>query len=348
MIQDMFDPEIYISSFRIRDLSTGTERMRCAKYRDLAPCGTREEIIPDSIVNADRQSFYCVSIPGESPWVKEAFGKMSPGPEAGSGSRPQNSLKRSHEESQEMEMEEDKKEQEEKGGQDEAKKRAKTEDGGVAYRSASRESGSMPNRLNLPIPECPNAKAAIVKVYNAVDTAFSLNDCIEFVGIVSLDPALAVSPMDGVDQDPMVTEHATETAKSLSLVPRIHVISYRKIFHNNPCLLPSINTVTATPEIEGELGQARAELHGILTKALLGDSVAADFLICHLVSKIYLKKDALTLGKFSLNLHNVPCDSNYAKRLATLIQLLTTSSHFLPLTVDNVSLIPSNITHIKL
>ena len=68
---------------------------------------------------------------------------------------------------------------------------------------------------------------------------------------------------------------------------------------------------------------------------LIGDSLAADYLICHLVSRIYLRRDVLTLGKFSVNLFNVPLNENYAKRLATIVQLLVDKAHYLPLTVDN-------------
>lgn len=66
MIQDIFDPEYYLSTFEIKDLSTGKVRLQTGKYRDLTPCGPREELNPDSdvTVNRERQSFYAISIPG--------------------------------------------------------------------------------------------------------------------------------------------------------------------------------------------------------------------------------------------------------------------------------------------
>ena len=72
----------------------------------------------------------------------------------------------------------------------------------------------------------------------------------------------------------------------------------------------------------------------MLTKLLLGDSLAADYLICHLVSRVYHRRDVLCLGKFSLNLFNLPTAGNFTKRLATIFQLLTTKSHYLPMSVD--------------
>ncbi len=60
-------------------------------------------------------------------------------------------------------------------------------------------------------------------------------------------------------------------------------------------------------------------------------------LICHLVSKIYLRKDVLALGKFSLNLFSVPLVGNWTKRLATIIQLLVTQSQFLPMSIESLN-----------
>ena len=50
----------------------------------------------------------------------------------------------------------------------------------------------------------------------------------------------------------------------------------------------------------------KCELCFFYHQILIGDSLAADYLICHLVSRIYLRRDVLTLGKFSVNLFNVP------------------------------------------
>ena len=81
---------------------------------------------------------------------------------------------------------------------------------------------------------------------------------------------------------------------------------------------------------------SRAELHSLLTDCLLGDSLAADLLLCHLISRVHLRRDSLVLGKFSLNLFNVPFQhEGYCKRLATVIQMLATKSHYMQVTVDN-------------
>jgi len=155
---------------------------------------------------------------------------------------------------------------------------------------------------------------------------------------------LAQVPLEGSDDlfaEFQQQENAVRNPPA-SLVPRIHVLHYNKNIHSNP-LLPAekinfeqhLNNNLTT--IQQEAKVCRQELHSMLSKVLLGDSLAADYLICHLISRIYHRRDVLCLGKFSLNLFNLPTHSNYTKRLATILQLLVTKSHYLPLTIANLN-----------
>ena len=187
-------------------------------------------------------------------------------------------------------------------------------------------------------------QAVIVKLYDIPEETFAVNDIVEFVGIVSVDPSLAQVPLEGSDDlfsEFQQQENAVRNPPA-SLVPRIHVLHYIKNIHSNP-LLPAEKLrfeqhLTANQTtIQQEAKACREELHSMLSKVLLGDSLAADYLICHLISRIYHRRDILTLGKFSMNLFNIPTHSNYTKRLATILQLLVTKSHYLPLTVANLN-----------
>lgn len=62
----------------MKDLSTGNVRVASGKYRDVPPCGPREELLIDSPLtkNQDRQTFYCVNIPGEAPWAIDGFNQL--------------------------------------------------------------------------------------------------------------------------------------------------------------------------------------------------------------------------------------------------------------------------------
>ena len=84
-------------------------------------------------------------------------------------------------------------------GQDDSKK-IKSMDENVGTNN-SNKSATLPGQttLNLPIPNS-KGQAAIVKIYGADDGTFKLNQMVEFIGIVSLDPQLA-SAGDDMDTD---------------------------------------------------------------------------------------------------------------------------------------------------
>ena len=67
----MFDPEYFMSEYKIRDLSSGTVRLASGRYRDFADVGPREEILHEDAPRDERQTFYCVSVPGEAAWVQD-------------------------------------------------------------------------------------------------------------------------------------------------------------------------------------------------------------------------------------------------------------------------------------
>ena len=68
----MFDPEYFMSEYKVRDLKSGKVRLASGRYRDFADTGPREEIINDDAVTDERQTFYCVTVPGEAAWVQDA------------------------------------------------------------------------------------------------------------------------------------------------------------------------------------------------------------------------------------------------------------------------------------
>ncbi|KAF6725600.1 Mini-chromosome maintenance complex-binding protein [Oryzias melastigma] len=68
-IQDMFDPEFYMGAYEAVDGATHSKMLRCGKYRDVTECGV--DFNSKNNVTAERQTFYCVPIPGENSWVKD-------------------------------------------------------------------------------------------------------------------------------------------------------------------------------------------------------------------------------------------------------------------------------------
>jgi len=325
MVQDMFDPEFYLGSYRVKNLGDGSIVERTGRFRDLVNCGPREELLDSGEGQTrDRLSYYVVSIPGEAAWISDHHSKAVADSAAGTSGTANNPLKRSLEE-EEMETE-----MEVAEGEVEPKK-AKAEDGKPVPQQDSVGINPVSKSklgINLPLPN-PNGKAAIIKLYDIAEGDIKLNDMIEVVGIVSLDPSMAAAGEEG-------EEDGFSSLPSLpppSLVPRLHVLTHRVLPHPNPLPLEPSPDPSAT----------RQELLAILTECLLGDKLAAEYLLAHLVSSVYLRKDVLVLGKFSLNLHNMTGHDNLPRRLATILSLLTSASHFLPLSrehLDTASFLP--------
>lgn len=125
----------------------------------------------------------------------------------------------------------------------------------------------------------------------------SLNSVIEVLGVISLTSA------DLANQD-----ERGEFQPPSNIIPRIHCIVANKWIHNNPNmsqvqgLFWEAGTIPKCFEIKKKISyffslldlanaaanfpKVRDELHGLFTEILAGDSLAADYLLCHLASHV--------------------------------------------------------------
>ena len=340
MVQDMFDPEFYLGEYRVKSLADGSVTERTGRYRDVVSCGPREELLEAGDgATKDRLAYYCVSVPGEAAWVAEYCGRSDSAP--GPSGAAVNPLKRGLEEGEEgMDLEAEPATLEKEAKKVRPAEEMTARDSATFKKPAVPASPPAPSArkdlgLNLPLAS-PQGKAAIIKLYDLTEGDIKLNDLLEVVGIVSLDPSMAGGLEEEEEGGMMAGFSSAPSLPPPSLVPRIHVLHHRVLPHTNPLPLP------AAPSSQ-EAGQLRSELLAILTEALLGDKLAAEYLLCHLVSGVYLRRDVLVLGKFSLNLHNMTAHDRLPRRLATVLALLTTASHYLPLTrqqLDAASFLP--------
>lgn len=106
MVQDMFGPEYFLSEYETVSKTSGKSEMRSGMYRDMADCPQGHEANFDSARNVtdEKNSYFCIPIPGETEWAKEGFARKS----AQHGTKaPQTgqSNKRSLEEDEDMEQE---------------------------------------------------------------------------------------------------------------------------------------------------------------------------------------------------------------------------------------------------
>ncbi|OXB82592.1 UNVERIFIED_CONTAM: hypothetical protein H355_005847 [Colinus virginianus] len=313
MVQDMFDPEFYMGVYETVDPNTNARVLHFGKYRDVAECGPQQEIDMNSsqTVTSERQTFYCVPVPAGCAvvlnpqfyaYISASQARVSP-----STSYTPSRHKRSYEEDEDMEQHPSKQKEQHTG-----------------------EKG----------PAC------LVKVYESWDT-FKVNDVLEVYGILSVDPVLSIvsneerdsSTLEPVEYMDIAEEQRVHSPPS-SLVPRIHVILAHKLQHINPLLPVCLNeeeSKTFVSNFMSELSPVRAELLGFLTHALLGDSLAAEYLILHLISTVYARRDVLPLGKFTVNLSGCPKNSVFTEHIYRIIQQLVPASYRLQMTIENMN-----------
>uniref|UniRef100_A0A670YZF6 Mini-chromosome maintenance complex-binding protein n=1 Tax=Pseudonaja textilis TaxID=8673 RepID=A0A670YZF6_PSETE len=349
MVQDMFDPEFYMNVYETVDTVTKSRVMHFGKYRDVAECGPHQEINPKQIVTADRQTFYCVPVPGESAWVKEISFSLLYSRVCPSTSYTPSRHKRSYEDDEDMELHPSKQREQHLGitsdnvGRGEPK-RLETE--ASARHQMISLNCSSPLDLNFPLPG-EKGPACLVKIYENGDS-FKVNDILEVYGILSVDPVLNLenssSLVESMDCMDTVEEQRVHSPPA-SLVPRIHVILAQKLQHINP-LLPAClheeESKSFVSSFMSELSPVRAELLGFLSHAFLGDSLAAEYVILHLISTVYARRDVLPLGKFTLNFSGCPRNSVFTEHLYRIIQQLVPASYRLQMTIENMNSLKFN------
>lgn len=322
MIQDMQSPEYYLEKFEIVNLKTNENSIRNGKYFDAALSNEDEAVDFNSEKNitAERQTYVVISVPGINDWVqvieKEKYKIWFDTPVTNK------QVKRSHEE---IETEDVENQEPTTSTDNEKKSCIESSNYTDGKRSLSKE-----YILNFPLPT-RTGKACHLKVYQNANE-LKLNDIYEFVGFLAIDP---LTETDYQECDEIDNKMELEVLHPpSSLVPRIHCVSLKKLKHNNPLL--NIR--------DDELGMnrinfVRKELLIVLTQLLLGDKLAAEYLICHLISEVYLRRDFMSLGKFSLNISNIPKFENldFAMVLYEFIENFVPKSHYLAMTLENMN-----------
>ncbi|XP_013171931.1 PREDICTED: mini-chromosome maintenance complex-binding protein [Papilio xuthus] len=335
MVQDMHNPEFYFEKFEVYNTVTNEVKVKSGKYCDTAHILENEKInYTENLKSAQRQAMVVVSLPGLSDWAQEIEDSRNHLKHLNDQPNTTKRLvltnikfKRSYDETEEdpeaMEVADN------VSGNKEPKTSEKVDDGNKVV---SRE-----HLLNFPLPDVPS-KSCIVKIYDESEN-LKLNDMIEVIGFLSVDPSLSgefKSENNSFLEPESETDAETITHNPPpSLVPRLHAVVVKKLDHCNPLLTETFDQA----KILQEASSAREHLLKALTELLLGDKLAAEYLICHLIASVYLRQDTLALGQFCLNLSNLPTNKypNYAKQLYDIIKQFVTKSYYLPLTIDNLN-----------
>ncbi|XP_031627150.1 mini-chromosome maintenance complex-binding protein [Contarinia nasturtii] len=332
LVQNMLDPEIYLQSYQVKSDNENVS-LRNGKYRDNLKLQANEEVLFDatSNVHGERRPIFMVSIPGLNDWAvnieKEHF--VADSMDVEMNNLQSNGVKRSLDENETNENIGDQMDTD-----SDAVRCKKLNQSGAETEEKSTTNSNLSKEylLNSPIVDRPS-NACLVKLYDDA-TNVSLNDVLDVVGFVSMDANLC-----GSNRQPNDFESFDEICAMNpppSLIPRIHVISYRSLTHINPLLHDNRHNGEALND-QIKLDCLR-DLRTALTQCLFGDEIAADYLFCHLISTVYVRGDE-TLGQFSLNITNFPHGKlpDYTKELYDVIESILPASHYFPITIDNLN-----------
>ncbi|XP_020575358.1 mini-chromosome maintenance complex-binding protein [Phalaenopsis equestris] len=313
MVQDMLGNELYIGAFK--DGSTwSTNKFTDVAYRPM-PSSCQSYLW-------ERRLFVCVPVPGHNSWILDAAPQVQNNyVEDDASQQREKRMRDANHDSMELNVLDD---------MDSTCSKKQRED---EYIFQPRQSvvgepvlqGSM---LEKSKPE-DDSFLCLVKAYDLPESHLKLNDVFEFIGIYTFDPELVhVSETDDSSFDLM---EDVSNQLPLCKVPRLHCLVSRKLAVQD--FLSGSLTLQPLPNVMRDIRESLL----VHLAALLGnDTVAAQFLLLHLLSRVRHKVDVVALGKLSLNLTGFTRESAsvFGNQLNNTIIKLSPFSKVIPLSVE--------------
>jgi hypothetical protein len=356
MAQYTYNPEMFAGEYDHVNGSTG-ERVRVhAQYCDAmdVPPGFTADMADQVIQLMERLPVHCMSIPHESSWVSQSTrggmeiahalqrAKRSRGDDSMDEERPAGpSLPPSHSSQSAMDCE---------GCDDENIKRLRASAAASETSTAAHAAGGRPDL----VPGAPHVKhAAIVKVYHDA-ASVKVNEAYEFVGILCCDPVLEEAGQEvpgmvcGFVEDAQAAAVRTVAAStgpaSSSVIPRLHAVTFRQLSPSwNPALdlLSPAEQALRRTALMSALTTTRARVVNSLKSALMGDGLAAEYLLCHMLSRVYHRVSEMPVGKFSLAITGLPAaaaaGTSTTKELVAVMQGLRPAVAYVPMSIKNMN-----------
>ncbi|CAF2145921.1 unnamed protein product [Rotaria magnacalcarata] len=145
--------------------------------------------------------------------------------------------------------------------------------------------------------------SCMVKVYDTADDMI-LNTMVEFIGIYYEHSVIKADSLQALNQmDPDQVPH----------IKTIHCIQYKKLSHINPILYHLRNIESS------QILLARQYTLSLFESIFPNDKLLCEYLLLHIISRIYVRQLSVAYGKLSLNISNIS-----AEQLSALEQLLQT------------------------
>ncbi|XP_024526898.1 mini-chromosome maintenance complex-binding protein isoform X2 [Selaginella moellendorffii] len=176
--------------------------------------------------------------------------------------------------------------------------------------------------------------SCLVKIYDGNDADLKLNDIAEFVGIVWKESELvSISASDSSALAESLMEDDTSLQLPSSTVPRLHCITMRKL---------SAYSIPSQPGALADICSVRESLVCTLQSVLGEDRLAAEYLLLHLLSKVYSRVEPLAVGKFSLNFSGCQAGADgsvslVASAVGHAISVLLPCSQVVPLSLEDLN-----------
>ncbi|XP_060666075.1 mini-chromosome maintenance complex-binding protein [Drosophila nasuta] len=330
MVQDMMDPEIYLERYEIKS-ANGTTRLQEGKYRDCLRLAKEEQLDynAESNVHGERRTLFVVSLPGQNAWAKEhekeCGPEMTTTPEGGVGV----GIKRAFDEKEDMDID---------STDDVSSQKRQCKESPSTVSGAEKPTAVLGAEylLNSPLPDRPSM-ACMIKVYEDFDK-YTLNSLMDFVGFLSVDPALDAATLDveAMQQMECLSELQAQNPSPF-LIPRLHAFGVKSLAHANPLLDRSL-LQPSVADVQADT--VHKDLRMLLKLCLFEDDLAAEYLLSHLISTVYSRSEMQSIGKFALNLCNLPKDclpKDYTRKLYEVLELLLPASHYLPMSLDTMN-----------
>lgn len=346
MIQDMQDPEMYLERYEILKEDDNTCRLQEGKFRDCLMLMEGERVNHDAKenVHGERRTFFVISIPGLNDWCQEYESQCSLNnfPKA-MDTENAGGKKRSapiEEENMNVDIDSTIGLSEKYDGNKRQRieeKLSDTFDSTEVGHSSNAVIG-MEYHLNSPIPGRPS-KACMIKIYSDFEK-YKLNTIIDVVGFLSVNPALDATTMD-VDAFDNLNEVQAQNPPP-SLIPRLHAIAIHCLPHPNPLLderLLSNSENCRASLADFSMLSVGKEFRTFLKLCLFNDNLAAEYLLSHLISTVYCRAESRCLGRFLLNIFNIPQNRlpKYSKQVYDLLDLIIPASHYISMTAETLN-----------
>ncbi|KRZ58156.1 Mini-chromosome maintenance complex-binding protein, partial [Trichinella nativa] len=232
-------------------------------FRDYLSTLNYDNFVGDASTLDTRTVYTCISIPGETSWVKEILRQQC-------NFENTTCMEESYEYSQ--------------------NKRAKVDDG---------ESSTQQSRMQ---------KRWFIKICEEQEP-LKLNEPVEIVGIYQ----------QGIGENPFPFS-------------TIHVMAVRRSRITHPDFKQFNSLNYNDIRLHCDVAAARQNLTISFQKLLFGDQLAAEYLLCHLVSRVFKRVNSTNVGSLTLNFYDV--DEQFVNELNKFFDLILTKKVFVDFDTD--------------